>query len=151
MPPKAKPIAERFWPKVNKTASCWLWAAARNRDGYGSLGGVLAHRVSWEVARGPVPDGALVLHRCDNRPCVNPDHLFLGTQADNMKDCVAKGRQARTRGETSPRAKLTNEAVRHIRHLVQCGESMARIARAYGVDPSAVSRAVSGKRWGHVR
>ena len=97
----AKPIANRFWPKVQKSDGCWLWTGAIKSNGYGHIGsegpgGYLkvrtTHRVSWELHFGPIPAGLLVLHRCDVRNCVRPDHLFLGTHTDNMLDCIAKGR-----------------------------------------------------------
>lgn len=96
-----RPLADRFWEKVQKTKTCWLWTGA-NLGGkwpYGMLGKpgdptVLykAHRLSWELHVGPIPDGLFVLHKCDVPLCVNPDHLFLGTAADNMADMVQKGR-----------------------------------------------------------
>ena len=97
---KQKPLLERFLLKVDKTDTCWLWSAAVNPKGYGCLGlgtrgmgVVLAHRASWMLYKGAIPEGLSVLHSCDNPRCVNPDHLFLGTQQDNMKDRDAKGRQ----------------------------------------------------------
>jgi hypothetical protein len=96
------PLADRFWPKVDKTTSlhgCWLWTSATVR-GYGEFsvpGGkvVYAHRLAWELTHGPIPDGLLVCHDCDTPLCVNPAHLFLGTYADNSRDMVTKGRQYR--------------------------------------------------------
>lgn len=89
----------RFFTKVTKTAGCWLWNASKDGKGYGVIGLSVpvrrhgkAHRVSWELHKGAIPAGMAVLHKCDTPACVNPEHLFLGTQADNMRDCSAKGR-----------------------------------------------------------
>lgn len=89
--------ADRFWAKVRKTNTCWLWIGATIKGGYGSFGGIkckvgMAHRFSWTLHNGPIPAGLDVLHRCDTPPCVNPEHLFLGTQTDNSRDMVQKGR-----------------------------------------------------------
>lgn len=89
----------RFWAAVTKTEDCWTWGRYRDRRGYGRIMmpdhvPALAHRVAWELERGPIPAGLFVLHHCDNPPCVRPDHLFLGTQADNMRDCHSKGRHS---------------------------------------------------------
>lgn len=100
-------LAARFWDKVAIDRGCWLWTAG-TRHGYGAIseGGrgspmIMAHRFSWEFHFGPIPDGLGVLHKCDNPPCVNPAHLFLGTQGDNMRDKAVKGRDfARNRGIT---------------------------------------------------
>lgn len=98
-----RPLDERFWEKVvTSPDSCWLWTGAQSPRGYGafvvSRGDVrTASRVSWELVNGPIPDGLWVLHRCDNPPCVNPDHLFLGTHQDNMDDMAQKGRGRKPR------------------------------------------------------
>lgn len=93
----SRPVAERFWSYVQRGDECWTWIGARDANGYGRLslpgrGTIGAHRVSWELHRGEIPDGLCVLHRCDNPPCVWPEHLFLGTHADNVADRIAKGR-----------------------------------------------------------
>lgn len=93
---RIRPLADRFWSKVDRSADCWLWTGARTPTGYGALHGQerLAPRMAWTLSVGPIPMGLQVLHRCDNPPCVNPDHLWLGTQQDNMADMIAKGRAA---------------------------------------------------------
>lgn len=95
---KPQPVAPRFWSKVQKTDGCWFWTGAR-RNGYGRFGGTkpyrYAHRVAWELTHGPLESPAVkVCHHCDNTLCVRPDHLFIGSQADNVKDRAAKGRTA---------------------------------------------------------
>lgn len=87
---------DRFWDKVDKTSDCWIWTAAKSAAGYGrfKLNGRLVspHRLAYEMAFGDIPPGSDVCHRCDNPPCVNPEHLFVGSRSDNMQDCIAKGR-----------------------------------------------------------
>jgi hypothetical protein len=151
------PLADRFFAQLgNKTPlGCILWAGATNDAGYGVLGKggrgggmILAHRLSWELANGPVPDGLFVLHRCDNPPCVNAGHLFVGTDQDNHDDCVSKGRQSR--GEQKPNSKLTSESVHQIRCRRASGESMNAIARSLEVDAETVRDVVRGVTWKHV-
>lgn len=120
---KYKRIAKkRFFTKVNKTASCWLWTARLYKDGYGvfevttaykETKKVRAHRYSYELHKGPIPPGMLVCHTCDNPLCVNPDHLWLGTNKDNSDDKIRKGRQAR--GSQIAVSKLTEEGVVEMR------------------------------------
>ena len=92
-------MTERFWENVSKTETCWVWIGHRKETNYGVISEgkrkgrpKSAHRYSWEIHNGPIPEGLCVLHRCDNPPCVNPEHLFLGTLADNAQDMLAKGR-----------------------------------------------------------
>lgn len=146
------PLAERFWNKVQKTESCWLWLGSSNRRGYGAIDvdGVLlrSHRVSWELANGPIPDGLYVLHRCDNPSCVNPEHLFIGTQKENMQDCSRKGRKAGLAGNENPAAKLTAEDVHNIRKLHATGVGGNQIAKMYPqVSLSAIFRIIARRSW----
>lgn len=144
---------------------CLLWEGARNKAGYGIRHRGLVHRLTWEQWFGPIPVGMCVLHRCDNRACVNPKHLFLGTQADNIADMVAKGRQVSVRGdahpsrmhpETRPRgarhsnAKLTDAKVMKMRRLHAMGVSFYELGRMFGVHNSTAMDAVKGKTWTHV-
>lgn len=139
---------DRFWGRVRKTDSCWLWTGRVSVGGYGKtyLGGKIipAHRFSWTLANGPIPDGMFVCHKCDNPPCVRPDHLFLGTNADNMADCAAKGRIAR--GEKNGAAKLTSSQVQEIREMARLGLKHKDIAERFAIHASYVWMIVSG-RW----
>lgn len=97
MPYPARPLADRFWPKVRKSDGCWEWTRATTTHGYGKFSVATAvwdraHRVAWKLTNGPIPDGMFVCHHCDNPLCVRPDHLFLGTHGDNMRDASTKGR-----------------------------------------------------------
>jgi len=145
-------LEERFWTKVNKTDYCWLWTSCSIR-GYGRffLSGStqVAHRVSWEIHNGEIPDGLCVLHKCDVRNCVNPSHLFLGTNQDNVDDKVAKGRQLK--GEATGRAKLTDEKVVEIRnkHAVD-GVAQCRLAAMYNVTQATIFAVINRKTWAHV-
>jgi hypothetical protein len=137
-----KTLEELFWPKVDKSGDCWIWTAYRTKQGYGRLKvktvhQKLAHRLAWEFAKGPVPDGLFVLHRCDNPPCVNPDHLFLGTLIDNNLDRARKGRSGTTRACTRPNAKITNEIISAI---LADTRSNRQIALAVGVSRASVIR-----------
>lgn len=145
-------LAERLaYYSALAPGGCLLWRAARNPKGYGHLKwkGVVwqAHRLAWVNTNGPIPDGLMVCHTCDTPACVNPAHLFLGTNGDNMSDRQSKGRQAFNRGTRNGRAKLTDAQIRDIR---RDSRSRVAIAREYGVTPSLISQICRGIRWPHV-
>jgi len=156
-------LERRFWEKVRPTAGCWTWEASLDGRGYGQIafkrggkGNMRAHRVSWEIHNGPIPDDLHVLHRCDNPPCVNPDHLFLGTQRDNVQDMWAKGRASghfqagESRGVKNVNAKLDPDKVTVIRERAQSGESYASLARSFNVTGPAISSLVRRRTWHYV-
>jgi hypothetical protein len=143
---------ERFWEKVEKSETCWLWTAYRNRDDYGSIlwhGKVrLAHRVAWEITHGADPADMDVCHTCDNPACVNPAHLFLGTAKDNADDMAAKGRAPNNRHESNPNAKLTLAQVAAIRARHQAGEAtQSQMAREHGVSFGTIWFIVNRITW----
>jgi hypothetical protein len=112
-----------------------------------------AHRVAYELSCGPIPDGLFACHRCDNRGCVNPRHLFLGTAADNTHDMIAKGRKSdanKVAGEDHHKAVLTEDSVRHIRREASAGVSPSELARRYGCHPDTVRHVVKGRTWKHI-
>lgn len=160
MPTIRRTRVERAMAKVEPepNTGCWLWTGATTggeRPGsYGQLRldrrMVLAHRAMYEAFVGAIPDGMHVLHRCDTPLCVNPAHLFVGTQRDNMRDRDAKHRRVAPRGERHWAARLTADAVRRIRARWADGEAQAAIARDYGVSGCAVHLIVHRKNWTRV-
>ena len=140
------------WPKVLKTDTCWLWLGWINIWGYGILWRkgkrVWLHRLAWERTKGPIPVGMKVLHHCDNPACVNPSHLFLGTDADNMHDKIKKNRQAR--GEGIGNAKLTVVKVREIKEAIARGLSQRTLARLYKVNHTTISDIGLNRTWREV-
>jgi hypothetical protein len=143
-------IEERFWKYVDKRGpdDCWEWQGATT-SGYGAFApymhlNILAHRYSYELHNRPIPDGMFVCHRCDNRPCVNPNHLFLGTLQDNHADMVQKGRHRPHGG------KLTAEQVLEIRKLHRDGMTETAIAKLFGVGQTSISKIVLRHSWKHV-
>lgn len=155
--PKSRPTEVRFWECVapGPEEECWPWQGYRNKRGYGCLtiGGrngraVHTHRLAWELNFGSIPDGLCVLHKCDNPPCCNPNHLFLGTDADNVADKVKKGRQAR--GEHHGQSTLTTELVLQIRKLHADGGKTSVIARLLKMPYSTVRNIINRTRWGHI-
>ncbi len=165
----------RFWPKVKKSDGCWEWQGKPNPDGYGAfyLGrdeygkrrSTPAHRASWLIHHGEIPVGLEVLHTCDVRHCVRPDHLFLGTQKQNIQDALAKGRMATgdrhgqrlhpesvARGEHSGKSKLTEEQVREIRYLKNVKRIKAEVlADRFGVYVTRIYKIANGSEWKHVQ
>ena len=161
------PLRDRFWAKVPKLPpdSCWEWLGMRclqTKHAYGTLKvnnrRRLAHRLMWELTHGPIPTGLAVCHTCDNPPCVNPDHLFLGTNMDNIEDMMRKGRgagQQGTRyqpdvsGTNNGRAKLSEDDIRTIRLAYHMNYN--ELAEHYDVSPSTIGRIVKGDTWKHIK
>lgn len=149
---------DRFWSKVDRSGECWEWQAARNRLGYGLVGvgrkSVLAHRVAYELTKGPIPKQMLVRHRCDNPSCVRPDHLIIGTPLDNVRDSIDRGRRASFKGMRNGRVKLTDEQVREIRRLYAMGNTtILLLASQFGVSKSQIYNIISGaqrREWNEV-
>jgi hypothetical protein len=156
---------ERFWNKVDKNtdSGCWEWTAHLNRPGgYGriKINGRTeqAHRVSWEIVNGKIPSGKVVCHKCANTICVNPEHLFIGTQYENIQDVVDKGRNNCIKGESHRWSKLTREDVLLIRDkyntlnrgrmLVQ--DFVAQQANLYNVNPETIGAIIYGRTWRHL-
>ena len=146
----------KFWDHVNICGAdeCWEWTGGRDGKNYGGvrLGSSMwkAHRVAWMEFYGEDPGELCVLHRCDNPPCCNPGHLFLGTKGDNNRDTFAKGRNADQRGENCPTSKLTNEDVIWIRYWLSKGYKQKDIAESFGVCPGNISMINTGGTWSHV-
>ena len=146
-------MAQRFWRFVRKgkAAQCWPWKGSVRGAGYGRIKhngkDRLAHRVSYEINRGPIPDGMLVCHHCDNPSCVNPKHLFVGTQKENLADRNAKGRFHPVKGEQHGRSKLTEDQVKKI---ILDARPQREIAADFGIDRAMVSHIKRGHSWRHI-
>jgi hypothetical protein len=149
-----KSIQERFEEKfsVSPDSDCWIWNASKNSKGYGTFsfekrGTEGAHRASWLIYRGEIPKSMYVLHHCDHAYCVNPDHLFLGTNSDNMQDCAQKNRIYRPKGIIHPRHKLTEQQIMEIRNDKRLHKI---VAIDYRVTEATISSIVTRRTWGHL-
>ncbi len=148
-------IENRFWYKVDKKSDteCWNWLGAKNKRGYGIIywnkHNDGAHRYSWFLHHGEIGT-FFVLHKCDNPSCVNPNHLFLGTHTDNMRDCSIKGRKigGLGPGEKHPKAKLTETDIRYIRN---CSETDSWLAKLYNVHQTTIWYIRANKTWTHIK
>lgn len=146
-------VASRFQSKVVFKGGdhCWEWKPPPKKNGYGQIqvdGKMqLAHRVAYMLYKGDIPDGLLVCHRCDNRRCVNPDHLFLGTHTDNQNDSVSKGRRNCPKGESQWKSRFKEEDILAIRSDTR---TQTEIARDYGVTQSQISKIKSRSTWKHI-
>lgn len=148
-------MLSRFLAKTcpEPNTGCWLWTAYCNRNGYGKIRcegkSWYAHRIAFLLFKGPIPLGFEICHACDVPACVNPEHLFLGTHEDNMKDCITKNRFAR--GDKHPRAKLTAEQVLAIRTSLRFGERNKSLAEQYGVHKSTIAHIKRQDWWKNVQ
>lgn len=152
------PAKMRFMASFKVVGECWIWTGTINHQGYGVIAvgsktdrskrNVLAHRFSFEMHKGPIQRGLNACHRCDTPACVNPEHLFPGTHADNVADKVVKGRQPK--GARHAQAKIDDSIVLAIVNFVKAGRSHTEVAKQFGVSRPLVSMIASGKRWAHV-
>jgi len=150
----------RFWSRVAIGDGCWEYMRYRDPNGYGRIGrgkhgtgGILTHHASWILSCGPIPHGLFILHRCDNPPCVRPDHLFIGNQADNVRDMISKGRAVHDnppRGEDNVSHILTEENVFEIRCSDRHRGYRLEFARRFGVSTSTIKAVVRRVNWRHI-
>jgi hypothetical protein len=150
--PRPRMFFERFWSKVDFSGDgCWPWLGYVNTTGYGTVHHgdrvmILAHRASWILANGAIGEGLHVLHRCDTPACVNPNHLFIGTHADNMADMAHKGRGFGLPGRLNPNARYTEEQISELVRLVRDGWPTERAAKHIGVSFTQAHRLVKQAR-----
>lgn len=147
-------IKEHSHYKVNNKTGCWEWFRAKTK-GYGhfAIKGnfYLAHRFMWIINNGNIPDGLFVCHKCDNPCCINPDHLFLGTNIENLQDAINKGiKLGNSKGEKNGRSKLTQNQILNIKHLLHCKVPTKRIAEKFGISQRHVQYISNNKTWKHL-
>lgn len=159
-------LAERFWSKVERCGDCWLWRGAIGKNGYGNLhvgstrdgsrAAMSAHRVAFELAGGD-PAVPVVMHRCDTKACVRPSHLVGGSQSENVRDCMAKGRHRPGRGGPRPqigekngRSKINAAAASQIRAMAAAAASWSEIGKLFGISDTHAARVARGENWRHV-
>src|SRR6202035_1883893 len=151
------PLEHRFWNEVQKSDHCWTWTGPLTSKGYGKIAvklhgvwsPILVHRLSYELEYGPIPHNLMVCHHCDNPCCVRPDHLFLGTNDDNIQDKLDKGRQ--TKGTTVPSSKVTEEQVTEIRkRYIAGGITKTALAHEYGLGKPAMGDILNRVTWKHL-
>lgn len=150
-------MKERFEKFFTKSEGCWLWSGALSRSGYGWFrlskknGQISAHRFSYQIYNGEIPNGKIILHSCDNKACVNPSHLSIGTYKDNMQDMLRKGRNDPSRGSKNGHSKLKEKDIEEIRRQYKQGKTQISIGRFFGVGQDSVSLIVNKKTWAHVK
>lgn len=155
-PRRRRTLEEILWPRITigQEDECWEWQASRNQKGYGTVmykgGSRLAHRMVYQHVNGEIPQGMMVCHHCDNPPCCNPAHLFVGTAEDNAADRDAKGRHTPSPGSRNGFAKMDEERVAALRAFVAAGHTQVEAAVAFNIGQSTVSEIVRRKRWSHV-
>lgn len=136
-----------FLDKMDTSGDCHLWTGRLDRDGYGTWGKDLAHRVVFRHFKGDIPKGMVIRHTCDNPSCVNPEHLLMGTQKENVRDCIARGRRGEDRGLNIGNRKLSVEDAKVIIALRNAGHTFESIAQKFGVSGTLIQLVVKGKHW----
>lgn len=151
---KSTQALNRFWSNVVKSEGCWNWIGGKDKDGYGKLqlygASLRAHRFAYKLYKGHIDDTLMVLHTCDNPSCVREDHLYQGTNEDNVQDRIIRQRQQSQWGEANPAAKLSTEIVLEVRRLWASGVRQVDIGKLFDIDPKYISSIVNNKCWTHL-